>query len=229
MEKLIYPLWMEPGRPLNERWVEDLSRQLLESPVRGLRIAIVDEAVAAAAGMVQAKLTEAPSALVSLWLDSAWKRDTVEAVIASACDRYAGYAVSESAPLGIEETEGQRVAGMNQVVFLECPGHLTRAQWLQTWLEEHTPIAIDTQSTFAYRQNVVVRALTADAPSIDAIVEEAFPDAAMTSPLAFYDVDSEEELQARLTTMIESCARFIDFERLNVTPMSDYLLKRPQA
>ena len=102
---------------------------------------------------------------------------------------------------------------------------MSEADWLAVWLGSHTGIAIETQSTFAYRQNVVTRVLTEGAPEIHAVVEESFPDAAMTSPHAFYDVESDEELKARVGTMIESCARFIDFERINVMPMSDYLLK----
>jgi hypothetical protein len=39
-------------------------------------------------------------------------------------------------------------------------------------------------------------------------------------------VQTDAELQSRLTAMIESCARFIDFDRINVTPMSDYLIRQ---
>ena len=57
---------------------------------------------------------------------------------------------------------------------------LSYEQWLDIWHNSHTRVAIDTQSTFGYRQNVVVRPLTYLAPPIDAIIEENFPPAAMS-------------------------------------------------
>ena len=227
MEKLIYSLWQaDPaGNDFRDHLLNDTAPRLLKHPVRGLRISVVDEAVAPAQPMRQSHLCEAPAGLVSVWVDSAHHRDAVEGLLADCCDRFAGYSVAESAPLVAPETEGERVAGMNQVVFLQRPERLERGHWLDVWLDSHTDIAIETQSTFAYRQNIVVRPLTEAAPSIDAIVEEGFPEVAMTSPHAFYDAESDEALERRVGVMLESCARFIDFERINVTPMIDYLLK----
>ena len=228
MEKLIYPLW-EPttsdGDDFRDSLLEDLSPRLLETGVRGLRLAAVDDAVSAAQSLRQEKLCDAPAGMISLWLDSAWRREPIERVISGYSRRFRGYAVAESAPLVAEEQAGGRVPGMNQVVFLRRPANLPRAQWLDLWLNRHTGIAIETQSTFAYRQNIVVRQVCGDELPVDAIVEEAFPAAAMTSQHAFYGVQTDEELQLRLTAMIESCARFIDFDRINVTPMSDYLIR----
>ena len=91
---------------------------------------------------------------------------------------------------------------------------------------ESKSVPIDTQSTFGYRQNVVVRVLGEDTLVFDAIVEENFPPEAMTSDHAFYDTGGDEEqLQQRMTTMMESCARFIDFEHIDVIPMSEYVIK----
>lgn len=228
MEKLIYPLW-EPTEPDAEAFREslhgDLSPRLLEKGVHGLRLAVVDEAVSPAQSLRQEKLCDAPAAMLSLWLDSGWRRAPIETLISGYSRRFRGYAVAESAPLVAEERAGERVAGMNQVVFLQQPAHLSREQWLDSWLNRHTGVAIETQSTFAYRQNIVVRQVYGDELTVDAIVEEAFPAAAMTSQHAFYAAQTDEELQSRITTMIESCARFIDFDRITVTPMSDYLIR----
>ena len=35
----------------------------------------------------------------------------------------------------------------------------------------------------------------------------------------------DETLQANVGAMMESCARFIDFDRIDIVPMSEYLLK----
>ena len=59
------------------------------------------------------------------------------------------------------------------------------------------------------------------------MIEENFPPEAMASNHAFYAVEEgdDEGLAAHSQAMIESCARFIDFDRIDVIPMSEYLLK----
>ncbi len=74
-------------------------------------------------------------------------------------------------------------------MFLQRPRRLSEQQWLEVWQGSHTRVAIDTQSTFGYRQNVITRPMTYAAPPFDAIVEENFPQEAMTSQHAFYGVE----------------------------------------
>ena len=228
VEKLLYPMWKRPDQgaeAFREQLLDELAPALLEKGLRGLRLCVADEAVAKAAGLRQETLCPAADALVSVWLDSAVFREPLESDIAKYCERYWGFLVTESAPLVQEQPADARMQGWTQVVFLERPPALPEEDWLELWQGSHTAVAIDTQSTFAYRQNVVVRHLCGEAPPIHAVVEESFPDAAMDSPHAFYDAGSDEELQQRVEAMIQSCARFIDFERITVIPMSDYLLK----
>ena len=63
----------------------------------------------------------------------------------------------------------------------------------------------------------------------DEITRIARPDLlpeAMTSDHAFYDTGGDESLlQARMKAMMDSCVNFIDFESIDVIPMSEYLLK----
>jgi hypothetical protein len=48
----------------------------------------------------------------------------------------------------------------------------------------------------------------------------------MVSDHAFYGSGGDDVvLQQRMTAMIESCARFIDFEKIDVIPMSEYVIK----
>ena len=232
MEKLLYPLWKADSQSL-----EDFHRQLLgvvsdallASGVHRLRIALNDAALAAAAPLAQQHTQAAMDAMLSLWVDSSVYRQRQEAIIKQVAGRYHGYLVTESEPLVntlYPEVAGERTYGMCQVVFLQRPERLSYEAWLEIWHDSHTQVAIDTQSTFAYRQNVVVRKLTADAAAIDAIIEEQFPPEAMTSPQAFFDaVDDDEQLNKNISAMMESTARFIDFDKLDVIPCSDYLIK----
>lgn len=227
MEKLVYPLWKRPdqdARQFREQLLGQLAPALLDQQVRALRVCVADDAVSQAAGLRQEKLCPAADALVSLWLDTAVYRQPLEAVLAACCARHCGFLVTESAPLAETRPTRGRVRGWTQVVFLERPPMLSEEDWLALWQGSHTAVAIETQSTFAYRQNAVVRQVCGEPLPIHAIVEESFPEAAMGSPHAFYNAGSDEELQRRVEAMIESCARFIDFERITVIPMSDYLL-----
>ena len=81
------------------------------------------------------------------------------------------------------------------------------------------------ESTFGYRQNLIVRPLTETAEPHSAMIEENFPVEAMTSDHAFYAAQDDATLQANMQAMLESCARFIDFDRIDVIPMSEYLLE----
>ena len=140
------------------------------------------------------------------------------------------YLVAEAEPLVSQRKHpaapGDRGYGMCQVVFFSKPSHLSREDWLALWQGSHTQVAIDTQSTFGYRQNLVVHPVGEDTPAFDAIVEENFPPEAMSSDHAFYDTGGDETLLGqRMTAMMESCSRFIDFESIDVVPMSEYLVK----
>jgi len=230
MEKVILALWAQGGGDeLRNSLLQQVVPPILASAgVHSLRLAVSDSAVEPAADKRMSSAGELPVAVVSVWLDRAAQVEAVIGLLAANVDAIHAYLVTEAEPivntLYPPDANG-RVAGFCQVVFLRIPQRLSREEWLSVWLGSHTSVAIETQSTFAYRQNVVARSLTPAAPVIDAIVEECFPPAAMSSALAFYDAADEAEMQARLTTMMESTARFIDFHEIDVMPMSEYLFK----
>lgn len=231
MEKILYPVWKnsaQSGDDFRDELLHTVAPALLQLGVRGLRISVVDSDVDVAAGLRQENCRPVMDAMLSVWLDSSVFRGPVEAVIESAVVRMVGYLVTESEPLRDAEQDagsGRRTRGMCQVVFLQRPQRLSEQQWLEIWHGSHTQVAIETQSTFGYRQNVITRPLTYGAPPFDAIIEENFPAEAMSSQQAFFGVDSDEALKANLQAMIDSCARFIDFDKIDVIPTSEYLLK----
>ncbi len=232
MEKIIYPVWKsdsESNEAFRDKLLQQLSPQLIELGVLKLRICVVDEDVAPAAGYRMEATRPAVSGIVSVWLNSSVYRQPIEQAIAEQVNRYSGYLVTESEPLVNDKhvaPEGQRTPGMNQVVFLQKPPRLSYAEWLDIWHNSHTQVAIDTQSTFGYRQNVVARPLVYASPACDAIIEENFPEAAISSRAAFYDAEGDEALfQQRQQEMIDSCVRFIDFDKIDCIPMSEYVMK----
>lgn len=234
MEKLLYPLWKEAGMEADEfrdMLLGQLGRELAQSAaVHGIRLTVADSAVSEAAGRRMESHAPLPDAVLSLWVDSACASQAWEPLIDHCVSRRTAYLVAEGEPLVSQRRHpskpGDRVYGMCHVVFFRKPAQIDRNEWLAVWKDSHTRVAIDTQSTFGYRQNVVVRVLGEDTLVFDAIVEENFPPEAMTSDHAFYDTGGDEEqLQQRMTTMMESCARFIDFEHIDVIPMSEYVIK----
>ena len=234
MEKRLYTLWQRPAQAADDfrdTLLEVLSPRLaaLDS-LTGIRLAVADSGVATAAQRRIESHPTLPGALLSIWVDSSVVATTWERLIDDCVQRHSGYLVAEVEPLVSQQAHpsgpGERVYGMCQLAFLRKPSKLARDSWLAIWQGSHTQVAIETQSTFGYRQNVVVRALDEQALPFDAIVEENFPPQAMASDHAFYDSGGDEELlRQRMTTMLESCARFIDFEHIDVIPMSEYLIK----
>ncbi len=109
------------------------------------------------------------------------------------------------------------------MAFLTRPPRLTHAEWLDLWQDRHTLVAIETQANFEYVQNLVVRPITENAPPYVAIVEECFPEAALTDPFAFFDaVGNPARFKANLDRMMESCDRFIDRGTIDVIPTGQY-------
>ncbi|MEE4145820.1 MAG: hypothetical protein V2I26_13525 [Halieaceae bacterium] len=234
MEKLVYTLW-QGAQPNADAFRDELldvlcPRLARVESIHGIRLAVADSAVAPAAGRRMESHPPVPGACLSLWVDCAGAADAWEPLIDRQVARRSAYLVTEAEPLVSQSTHpvaaGERVPGMCQVVFLRRPASLARAQWFDVWQGSHTRVAIETQSTFGYRQNVVVRAIGTDTLPCDAIVEENFPEGAMASDHVFYATGGDDELlQRRMTAMLESCARFIDFEHIDVIPMSEYLVR----
>ena len=116
---------------------------------------------------------------------------------------------------------------MANIALLRRPAGLDQASWLQRWQRDHTPVAIETQSTFGYTQNAVVRALTPDAPQLAGIVEELFPIEAVTDLMAFFGAADDADLQQRLSRMVASTSAFGANENIDTVPTSRYVLKTP--
>jgi hypothetical protein len=169
-------------------------------------------------------------AVVGIWVQQSYGdqiRDAV-AILAEQCQSVAAYLVTESVPLMPPVTElGKRTTGLANVALLRRPDSLDRATWLARWHLDHTAVAIETQSTFGYTQNVVWRALTPDAPAIDGIVEELFPDAAIADLHAFFGAADDADLQDRMNRMVASTSAFGANENIDTVPTSRYVFRTP--
>jgi hypothetical protein len=231
MEKVVAVL-MAADR--DEHWCArqrgPIADAILRLGVAGLAVNVRDAAVRHSL-MTLTTLDPPVAAMVSLWTQQCYS-DQVAAAFAllqMECDQFAAYLVTESVPLQAPLELGSRTTGLANIALLRRPAELDEASWLTRWQRDHTPVATETQATFGYTQNTVVRALTPDAPVLAGIVEELFPAAAITDLKAFFGAADDDDLQHRLSRMVASTSAFGANENIDTVPTSRYVLKTPFA
>lgn len=228
MEKLVYLLWKRPGDSNNDvfrdRLLQSLPAPLARHGAAQLKIAVSDSDVAAGASLHLG--AHAPDALVTFWLECIQDRAPAEALVAANAGRHAGYLVVESQALRLvtdPAQRGTRTRGFSLVGCIEPRAGLSHAAFIERWETVHRDVAIQTQSTFSYVRNEVVRPVTKDAPPWQGVIEEGFPSEALSNPQAFYDaVGNEPKYRENLRRMIESCDAFLSLSDVDSHPMSEY-------
>ncbi len=233
MQKLVYALWRDPrmdSATFCRRVREEVGAGLVELGAHGVQVNVADADARGAAPSFGACRPQM-EAFVSIWIDSAngaWRKP-FDKQLGSLGGRVAGYVVGESRPMHNTRfvvASGERTPGFAQVALFRRPAQLDYRAWLEIWLESHTQLAIDTQDTFLYVQNIVARPLGFDTPVYDAIVEEGFPPAAFGNTDAFFDAAGDPDKSARNQQLMrESCVRFIDYRSIDVVQTSQYVLK----
>ena len=211
-------------------WGDDLKRRLCDvrlharlaaAGVRRLQLNLDDEDVAPA--MRIATGPDHIGAIVSVWADS---DETVTRELEAVTTNLAGWEVDERLPIPPPESPpGERMDALANVAVLKRPDDLDVDEWLHQWLVDHTPIAIATQASFGYVQNIVTRQVTHDPPRrVDALVEELFPSAGMVDMHAFYGSGGDDaELNDRLTKLMASVARIGFDHDIDLVPGSRYV------
>ena len=203
---------------------ERLHARLASAGVRRLQLNLDDDEVAPA--MRIATGPDHVDAVVSVWADDDSSSGAATAILGELAPRLAGWEVEERRPIPPPETaSGERLDALANVAVLQRPDDLDREVWLHRWLVEHTPIAIATQATFGYVQNLVTQPLTPDPPRrVDALVEELFPTAGMVDMHAFYGSGGDaRELDERLTRLMASVARIGFDHDLDLVPSSRFV------
>lgn len=216
----------------DDEWCDRLrgqvAQQLLDLGLPGLAVNVKDAEVRAAL-MTLTVLDPPVVAVVSMWTEQCYGEQVRAALdlLAAEADRTAAYLVTESVPLPHRDAPGVRTPGLANVALLRRPADLDAETWRSRWHIGHTPVAIETQSTFGYTQNEVVRALTPDAPALAAIVEELFPIEAVGDLQAFFGAADDADLADRLSRMVASTSSFGASENIDTVPTSRYVLRSP--
>ncbi len=185
MEKLAYVLWKrgeEANETFKQRLLGEAAPRLLALEMERVRISVVDDDVREGEKLRLGKMVPAKAALLSFWIEQSQDRGGVERVLSGTCGAFAGYLVVESRPLVNRSVRaGARTPGFALVTCIEPAAGLSYDEFLRIWHEQQRACAIETQSTFGYVRNEIVRALSSHGPGgvplpkWAAIVEENFP------------------------------------------------------
>lgn len=229
MEKLCYILWKR--RELSDddyatRILGPVAEQLVELGARGLSINVVDHYVADAEKLRITRFSPPIAGMVSLWLDMASESAVFEEVLGEVAGRLAGYLVVESVPLHNTDHVArlrERTPGVNMIACIEKPASMDYPEWIDHWHGHHREVALETQCTYEYVRNEIVRALDEDAPRWNAIVEEGFPHEAILDPMVWYRSEGNQAgFEANFARMMESVGAFLEIDRIESNPMTQY-------
>ena len=229
MEKVV--VLVRADQP-DDLWCEQIrgpvADELLDLGIAGLAVNVRDSTVSDSL-MTLTTLAPPVAAVISIWAQQSYGTQLAAALelLARHGDSVAAYLVTESVPIAPPDRLGERTPGFANIALLRRPPELDHATWLTRWQVDHTPVAIDTQATFGYTQNVVVRPLTPDAPVIDGVVEELFPDAATTDLHAFFGAADDADLHDRMTRMVASTSAFGATDNIDTVPTSRFLIRSP--
>jgi hypothetical protein len=240
VEKLVYVLWgegsPESGDSLRAALLRDTAPRLGDLGTCGITVNVHDSDAAQAPSPVPVPPGEEPHvAEVSMWVDSYDHRAGVDEAISAVGLRFAGYLVTESLYEDYGTTphspprdwpDGARSPGVLTVSLIHRPAGLDYPTWIERWHGTQSPLSASLQPRCRYVRNEVTRPVTAGAPEIHGIVEEAWPSAThVADPMLFFSAGGDAGLlQANVRSMLESVAACLDLDRLRNSTMSEYLI-----
>ncbi|MFT4201585.1 hypothetical protein [Gordonia sp. (in: high G+C Gram-positive bacteria)] len=199
---------------------DELRGALTAAGATALQVNVDDETVAPA---MRIPAAEPVSAILSVWTDGE-SQPIVDAVAEAVGTQPHAYRVSEIVRLDPRPVpDGQRADVLANVALLRRPSDMSRQDYLDYWMQHHTAVAIRTQNTEAYVQNIVDEVITEGSPEVAGIVEEHFPMAGMTDPHEFYGSRGDDaELKRRIDELMASVGKFGAGDGLDLVPSSRY-------
>ncbi len=240
MEKVMYVLWGGPGEDsgdaLRTQLLDEVAPRLLAGGAHGVTVDVHDAAAAEAPSPAPGPDGEPPHvAVVSVWVDCYERTSAIEDALAATGCTVAGYLVVESLYDDYGTTEysgprtwpdGERSPGVLTVALIHRPEGLEYDEWIERWHGTQSPESARLQPRTRYVRNEVVRAITAGAPEIHGIVEEAWPSAGhIIDPLLFFNATTPEQLNDHVAQMIANVQACLDLARLRSSTMSEYLVR----
>jgi hypothetical protein len=241
VEKLVYLLWgsgsPDDGDVLRDRLLTETAPRLIAAGAHAVTVNVHDSAAAEAPSPVPTPEGEDPHvAEVSVWVDTYDRRAPLEAAVVAVGLTAAGYLVVESLYEDYGTTphsgsrhwaDGARSPGVLTVSLIHRPAGLDYPTWIDRWHGTQSPLSGRLQPRCRYVRNEVVRPLTAGAPVVHGIVEEAWPSTEhVADPMLFFNAHGDRAvLTEHITAMLDSVNACLDLARLRNVTMSEYLVK----
>ena len=238
MVKLIYVLWAPEGQPrqrTRDLLLNEAQQRLYDAGVNKLTMYIDDEYSTVRSPAPKLYRGPAISAEISLWVDDVEKHQELENILASYSFRIAGYLVDECMYTEYggnrhfrerDWPDGERSPVVMAVTLLERPHRLSYEEWIRRWHGTQSPVSEAMQPRARYIRNVVLQAVTPEAPPFEGIVEEAWPSARhITNPFLFYGASNIFKLALNMYRMFRSVSAFLNFTKIRTSTMSEYILR----
>lgn len=196
-----------PGTDTSADALRDLRTALARAGAVRVQHNVDDDAVADAP-LRLSRHDEPIRSIVSVWTTDA---DACAAVLAPLADVWLVEEKRRTEPP--TAPDGNVEDWLANVALLHRPDDMPHEAWLSHWMDVHTTVAIETQDTYGYVQNIVLETLTdhpgRDAEFVDGIVEELFLMGAKHDPHVFYGSSGDDaELRRRIEVLMESCSAF---------------------
>ena len=238
MDKLVYILWDSREQNKSQRQqtlLKDVAPRLLQAGAVKLSMYIADQD-ANVRSPAPFHGGERMCAEVAIWLNDAGEHASCDEIFRIAGFRFAGYLVEESIYTEYGGNrhagprswpDGQRSPGIVAVTLMERPKRLSREEWIRRWHGRQSPVSEAMQPRTRYVRNLVIKAVTPDAPRYEGIVEEAWPSAGhVTNYFLFYGAGKNPlKLVWNMVMMLRSVTSFLDLHRIRTTMTSEYILK----
>jgi hypothetical protein len=238
MDKLLYILWGPKGQDkgqMQQLLLTDVAPKLLDAGAVKLSMYIADRD-ADARSPAPFHPGERMCAEVAIWTNDVKKHTPCEKILRAAGFRCAGYLVNESIYTEYGDNrhaghrnwaDGQRSPGIVTVTLMERPKRLSREEWIRRWHGRQSPVSAAMQPRTRYIRNVLINAITPNAPPYEGFVEEAWPSARhITNYFLFYGAGRNPfKLMWNMIAMLRSVTCFLDLNRIRATVTSEYILK----
>lgn len=239
MEKVIYLVWFDPDTSrgaVADVLLGAVAPQLLALNPHRLSMDVRDTHCDIDAPVPTPEGETPLHGLVSVWVDSVEQCTPYGEVLADTATRVAGYSVVESLYRDYGDSQwaerrswpdGERSPGPLTVALLQQHPQLTHEEWMTRWRPRISPVTESIQPRCRYVRNAVFRGITAGAPPMGGIVEEAWPSLEhVTDPMLFFCADGDpDRMQANITLMLEEITAFTELDSFRSATMSEWILR----
>ncbi len=228
MTKLVYivrcPDSVERGR-FCDLVTTELVPRVLELDPRGLKVSLTEPGLPRPFFL---PIGARGLALLSVWVDGEPDLRALGAGLFSLGFEVNGYRVEESTYRAYDRDwpDGERTPGAALLtLFRKKPG-LTKAEFVRTWHEGHSPMAVRIHPLWNYLRNVVEEPVTPAAPPWGGIVEEHFrDDADLEDPRRFFG--STALMAPRLAHILAQTSTFLHLPTLENYILAERHLRTP--